>query len=393
MWTCASRCTLRRCSRSSRRAPSRASRRSKGRCTGAASGSRTGRVCWRSSSPAALPRGGSSGGIRETAARRPCCAGRCSTPRPTRRPCATLGADPLLREAVAGAPGRRVPGCVDPARSPFAPCSASRSASPPPARRRRGSPSAAASGCPSPPAASPTCSRPPARSPRSTRRRCRCRAPAAARSSRWPPRCADGLDPRDRAAFLALRGIGPWTADYVAMRCGDRDVLLETDLGVRRGFARLADPATLTARGPSPGGPGAPTPSSTCGASHDRLRHRRQPDRRRSCSPPRRRADPPLHGAVRGRPGLAPRPRGARRARAPARGVLRRRAHGVRARAGAAGTDFQRARVGPAARDPLRRDDHLRGARAASSEPAQRPCRRRSPTAATRSRSSSRATA
>ena len=27
------------------------------------------------------------------------------------------------------------------------------------------------------------------------------------------------------------------------MRCGDRDVLLETDLGVRRGFARIADPA------------------------------------------------------------------------------------------------------------------------------------------------------
>ena len=56
---------------------------------------------------------------------------------------------------------------------------------------------------------------------------------------------ADGLDPRDRDAFLALPGIGPWTADYVAMRCGDRDVLLETDLGVRRGFARLADPAAL----------------------------------------------------------------------------------------------------------------------------------------------------
>ena len=44
------------------------------------------------------------------------------------------------------------------------------------------------------------------------------------------------------------RGIGPWTADYVAMRCGDRDVLLETDLGVRRGFARIADPAQLIRR-------------------------------------------------------------------------------------------------------------------------------------------------
>ena len=59
---------------------------------------------------------------------------------------------------------------------------------------------------------------------------------------------AGGLDPRDREAFLALRGIGPWTADYVAMRCGDPDVLLETDLGVRRGFARLGDPAGLVRR-------------------------------------------------------------------------------------------------------------------------------------------------
>ena len=55
----------------------------------------------------------------------------------------------------------------------------------------------------------------------------------------------DGLDPRDRAQVLELPGIGPWTADYVAMRCGDHDVLLEGDLGVRRGLARLggaADP-------------------------------------------------------------------------------------------------------------------------------------------------------
>ena len=50
---------------------------------------------------------------------------------------------------------------------------------------------------------------------------------------------AGGLDARDREALLALPGIGPWTADYVAMRCGDRDVLLETDLGVRRGLRRL----------------------------------------------------------------------------------------------------------------------------------------------------------
>lgn len=55
-----------------------------------------------------------------------------------------------------------------------------------------------------------------------------------------------------RAQLLALPGIGPWTADYVAMRAmRDPDVLLETDLGVR-GAARdlgLPDaPAALLRR-------------------------------------------------------------------------------------------------------------------------------------------------
>ncbi|GAB3664203.1 AlkA N-terminal domain-containing protein [Nocardioides korecus] len=37
-----------------------------------------------------------------------------------------------------------------------------------------------------------------------------------------------------RAAMLGLRGIGPWTADYVAMRAlGDPDAFLPTDIGVR----------------------------------------------------------------------------------------------------------------------------------------------------------------
>ncbi|SBT47370.1 DNA-3-methyladenine glycosylase 2 [Micromonospora auratinigra] len=43
--------------------------------------------------------------------------------------------------------------------------------------------------------------------------------------------------------LLALPGIGPWTAGYVAMRAlGDPDVLLPTDLGVRRGAAALGLP-------------------------------------------------------------------------------------------------------------------------------------------------------
>ena len=45
------------------------------------------------------------------------------------------------------------------------------------------------------------------------------------------------------AALLALPGVGPWTADYVRMRAlGDPDVLLTTDLGVRRGLERLGAP-------------------------------------------------------------------------------------------------------------------------------------------------------
>ena len=43
-----------------------------------------------------------------------------------------------------------------------------------------------------------------------------------------------------RSALLAMPGIGPWTADYLRMRTiGDPDVLLATDLGVRRAAGDL----------------------------------------------------------------------------------------------------------------------------------------------------------
>jgi len=57
------------------------------------------------------------------------------------------------------------------------------------------------------------------------------------------------LDPgADRAEtearLLEIPGIGPWTAQYVALRAlGDPDVLLATDLGVRRGAAALGLPS------------------------------------------------------------------------------------------------------------------------------------------------------
>jgi AraC family transcriptional regulator of adaptative response / DNA-3-methyladenine glycosylase II len=50
---------------------------------------------------------------------------------------------------------------------------------------------------------------------------------------------------RTRARLLELPGIGPWTAGYIEMRAlGDPDVLLDTDLVVRRAVTALggADP-------------------------------------------------------------------------------------------------------------------------------------------------------
>ncbi|MEU5782821.1 AlkA N-terminal domain-containing protein [Micromonospora lupini] len=49
--------------------------------------------------------------------------------------------------------------------------------------------------------------------------------------------------------LLTLPGIGPWTANYLAMRAlGDPDVLLDTDLAIRRGATALGLPdTTLTA--------------------------------------------------------------------------------------------------------------------------------------------------
>jgi len=58
---------------------------------------------------------------------------------------------------------------------------------------------------------------------------------------------------RQRAALLALPGVGPWTADYVRMRVsGDPDVLLPGDVALRAGAAAAgipADPAGLVAWG------------------------------------------------------------------------------------------------------------------------------------------------
>ncbi|WP_313404981.1 AlkA N-terminal domain-containing protein [Aeromicrobium sp.] len=52
-----------------------------------------------------------------------------------------------------------------------------------------------------------------------------------------------------RSGLLAIRGIGPWTADYFAMRAlGHPDVLLDTDLVLRRVLAREELDRTRTDR-------------------------------------------------------------------------------------------------------------------------------------------------
>ena len=53
-----------------------------------------------------------------------------------------------------------------------------------------------------------------------------------------------------REAMIALRGIGPWTADYVAMRAlAHPDAFLPTDIGVRNALRNLGhDPAEVIAR-------------------------------------------------------------------------------------------------------------------------------------------------
>jgi AraC family transcriptional regulator of adaptative response / DNA-3-methyladenine glycosylase II len=51
-----------------------------------------------------------------------------------------------------------------------------------------------------------------------------------------------------RARLLELRGIGPWTVDYLAMRLGEPDAFPVGDLGIRRALGRQLTPAELLAR-------------------------------------------------------------------------------------------------------------------------------------------------
>ena len=163
----------------------------------------------------------------------------------------SLGGDPLIGGLVRRAPGLRVPGSVDGAELAVR-AVLGQQISVPAARtgagrlvaehgdvlaRPRGAVTALF------PAAGALAALDPARLPMP-----RARAAALVGLCRA---LADGelrLDPEaDRAQarrlLLALPGVGPWTAGYVAMRAlGDPDVFLAEDLGVRHALRRLGGP-------------------------------------------------------------------------------------------------------------------------------------------------------
>ena len=104
-----------------------------------------------------------------------------------------------------------------------------------------------------------------------------CRRADGGPSWRWPGRSTSGdvvidpgADPVElRRSLVALPGIGPWTAEYVAMRAlRDPDAFMPTDLGIRRSAVALGlpdDPAHLPRHDRSTGDHGAATPWRTCG--------------------------------------------------------------------------------------------------------------------------------
>jgi AraC family transcriptional regulator, regulatory protein of adaptative response / DNA-3-methyladenine glycosylase II len=147
---------------------------------------------------------------------------------------ARLGADPLIGPSVRAAPGRRIPGHPDPAELAV--------------RALLGQQISVAS-------ARTLAGRLVASAGEPLER------PVGGITHRFPtPEALAALDPealpmpRSRARALVgmagrpfgthLPGVGPWTAAYVALRSGDDDAFLPTDLGVKHGLAALGgDPA------------------------------------------------------------------------------------------------------------------------------------------------------
>jgi AraC family transcriptional regulator of adaptative response / DNA-3-methyladenine glycosylase II len=165
---------------------------------------------------------------------------------------AVLGADPVLAPLVAAAPGRRVPGTVDPEAMALRAVLGQQVSTA--AARTHAARLVAAFGTPLEhasaglthlfPTAAALAGDPEgvaevARMPRSRVRTLLVVATALADGTvdiAAPPAAV-------RAALLALPGVGPWTADTVLMRAlGDADAFLPTDLGIVQAARRLGLP-------------------------------------------------------------------------------------------------------------------------------------------------------
>lgn len=171
---------------------------------------------------------------------------------------AALGSHPVLRPLVAAVPGMRVPGASDPhemlIRALVGQQVSVASARTSLARladalgERMPRPGAPADPEAEPHVLFPTMTAIAERGPevmRGPASRIRAITGAAAALASGEVTLSVGDDPEaQRAALLALPGVGPWTADYVRMRVtGDPDVFLPGDLAVRRGAASVGLPA------------------------------------------------------------------------------------------------------------------------------------------------------
>lgn len=160
----------------------------------------------------------------------------------------TLGADPLLAPAVAAAPGIRVPGAVD-GFELLLRAMLGQQVSVAAARTAAGRLTAAVGeplvgGDPRLTHLFPTAEAVAERGDevlRGPRRRVEAMRAMAEAVASGDVDVHVGRDPSElRAELLNLRGVGPWTADYVVMRVlGAPDVLLADDLVVQKGAATL----------------------------------------------------------------------------------------------------------------------------------------------------------
>jgi AraC family transcriptional regulator of adaptative response / DNA-3-methyladenine glycosylase II len=164
-----------------------------------------------------------------------------------------LGADPLLAEAVAAEPGRRVPGAWDPFELAVRAVLGQQVSVA--AARTHADRLLALLGVEGPDALFPSpvmlaeADLSGLAMPAARRETIRTLAAAVADGTVDLQGEGDSI----RAALVALRGIGPWTADYVAMRgLGDRDAFPAGDLVVRQALAggsrKLPSEASVRAR-------------------------------------------------------------------------------------------------------------------------------------------------